>query len=139
MEDSISPSLQTRAITRYFQTRKWEELPETDFTVIMPIPHFNKLRKPLVLPHYSYYHMLTQAHEYITMWRNMSNYGIKPWDVRGEILADDVNAMKMLDILERDSNTYRERKLIQDQKNQDYINEQKARHQRAAAGRGGRR
>ena len=134
MEDPIPPSLQTRAITRFFQTRRWDELHETDFTVIMPIPHFNQLKKPLVLPHHYYYHMLTQAHEYLTMWLNMSKYGVKPWDIRGEILAEDINAMRMLDILERDSNLYRERKAVQDQKNQDYINQQKAKHQRRVSG-----
>ena len=95
----------------------------------MPIPHFNKLLKPLVLPKDRVWDLSTKTHEYLEMWLNMTDYGIKPWDIRGEILSEDITAMKMLDKMKKDADIYRERKRIQDQKTQDYINEQKAKHQ----------
>lgn len=96
----------------------------------MPIPHFNKLVKPVTLPKELFYEMEQKTHEYLEMWINMKNFDIKPWDIRGEILGEDIRAMNMLDTLKHDADIYRERKRIQDQKNQDYINEQRALHQR---------
>ena len=95
----------------------------------MPIPHFNSLVKPLTLPRERLYEMAQKTHEYLEMWLNMLEYGIKPWDIRGEILGEDIVAMKMLDRLKRDSDIYKERKKIQDQKTADYIASQKALHQ----------
>lgn len=132
MENAKHPLLQTRAVTKYFQTGDWNGLHETDFIVVMPIPHFNKLKKPVTLPFDRFHEMEQKTFEYLEMWRNMKDYGVKPWEIRGAVYGEDLRAMHMLDTLQRDADIYRERKRIQDQKNQDYINEQRALHQRAA-------
>lgn len=87
----------------------------------MPNPRFNKLKKPIVLPDDNFEYIYTTVHESITAWIDWKNYDIKPWDVKGKILSQDINNFNMIDKIYSDVQKYKEAKAKQDAQTDEII------------------
>ena len=36
------------------------------------------------------------------MWRDYQDFGIKPWDIKGKFLVEDITALRMMMIIQKD-------------------------------------
>ena len=103
--------------------RKWYELTDRDFLTIMPNPRFNKIDRPLILSQENLIYMVDKSYEFLSMYRDDREHGLKPWMVRegGKVLSEDINALDMLKRLEADIEEYNNRMREAEQKTKAYI------------------
>ena len=71
-------------------------------------PHYNKLKKPLVMPVSMEKYMMSETIEMLEMWTNYQKHGIKPWDISGRITNDDINMLSVIEQIYKDGQKYQE-------------------------------
>jgi len=67
-------------------------------------PHFNKLGQgqTIKLEKHQISYNEDKLYELFTMWNDYRDFGIKPWDVKGKFLVEDIAALRMMMIIQKD-------------------------------------
>jgi len=97
---------------------------------------FNDLDEVIKLPQDCLPFMMQKSSELISMWIDCHNWNYKPSDFREDnaILQEDLNAFHMLDKLQEDGRKYQEAKQKVDQKNREYIEQERAKFRQSCKG-----
>jgi ribose 5-phosphate isomerase len=87
----------------WLQGKKWDEIINDDFIIIMPNPRFNNLTKPLRLPFEVFPYMHNQVITDLQMWYYHSQLQLSPWDIKkGEVKTEDLKFIENMTILMSD-------------------------------------
>lgn len=109
----------------WLQEYPWEQLVPSDFTTIMPNPHFNDLEEPLKLPQHRYPHMATMVYHLIRVYIEYKKFEIKPWQWKGEYYDEDIRVLEMFDTMYADALKYKEAKKRGEQAMKQHIEDEK--------------
>lgn len=96
----------------FFQGIDWKKIMPVDFRVIMPNPHYNRLKKPLVLPRSYEKSMMDETIQMLETWIANEKHEIKPWAITGKITDADINMLQVIDQIHQDGKKYQENKQV---------------------------
>src|SRR5690349_5516410 len=97
---------------------------ESDFRTLMPNRRFNRIKKPVKVETIQGIYNRERLYELFSMFNDYRDFDIKPWDVKGKYVVEDVNALRMMVKIQNDVDSMKARKKEAEQKTQQDIMEQ---------------
>jgi hypothetical protein len=109
MEEHKSPFLQTKALMDWFRGVMIKDIHPSHFRTFMKIPWLNHLEKTWMLPKEYESYMMEKTLEYMEMFRNYKKFELYPWQWKGDVYQEDINAMDILEKLAHDQGKLNEK------------------------------